>query len=243
MSLRFRIALSLVGLWIAASATAGQCSARSGMHTAALVELYTSANCNSCPPANRWLSSLGARGHVPGRVVPIALHVDYWDYTGDATAKRDLRLTQRRLTQRQRLALVHTPQVLLQGREFRGWGSAAFDEAVAKIHAVQARADLRLDIVSLDAHGLRVAAAAELLQPARVQDAALYLAAYEARPEDRVSVVLEWQGPFGFSGPKLQAERLLPLLPRAMPTNSGVVGFVQDRRTAEVLQALMLAAC
>jgi hypothetical protein len=47
-----------------------------------LVELYTSEGCDSCPPADRWLSSLGAKGYAPERVVPIALHVDYWDYIG-----------------------------------------------------------------------------------------------------------------------------------------------------------------
>lgn len=154
------------------------------------------------------------------------------------------------------MALVYTPQVLLQGRDFRGWGRPAFDAAVAKINAVPARAHLRLDIVSQDAEGLRVAASAELLQPADAPDVAVYLAAYENRLASRVSagenrgrtlshdyVVLEWQGPFGFSGPKLRTERRLPLPPRALPTNSGVVAFVQNRRTAAVLQALMRPAC
>ncbi|MGH8668911.1 MAG: DUF1223 domain-containing protein [Burkholderiales bacterium] len=253
-----RIALLLLGLSVAVPASAAQCTAHSGPHTAALVELYTSEGCSSCPPADRWLSSLGERGYAPGRVVPIALHVDYWDYIGwkDPYAKREFSLRQRKLTQLQRMALVYTPQVLLQGRDFRAWGRAAFDEAVAKINAAKARAHLRLDIVSQGADGLRVAVAAELLQPAQVQDAALYLAAYENRLESRITagenrgrtlshdyVVLEWQGPLGFSGPKLHAQRLLALLPRALPTNSGVVGFVQNRRTAEVLQALMLPAC
>jgi hypothetical protein len=235
-----RIAFFLLGMPIAASATAGQCTAQSGPHTAALVELYTAEGCASCRPADRWLASLHPGGHAPGRMVPVALHMDYRDYLGHPYAGRDVSLRQRKLTHRQRLALVHTPQVLLQGREFRGWGSAAFDEAVAKINAAKAKAALRLDIVSLDAQGLRVAVAAELLQPAHGQEAALYLAAYETR---RVSVVLEWQGPFGFPGQTLQMARLLPLLPKALPANSGVVGFVQDRRTGELLQALMLAAC
>jgi hypothetical protein len=57
-------------------------------------------------------------------------------------------------------------------------------------------------------------------------------------------VVLEWQGPFGFaSGARLTERRELPLLPKAVAANSGVVAFVQSRRTAEVLQALMLSAC
>jgi hypothetical protein len=55
--------------------------------------------------------------------------------------------------------------------------------------------------------------------------------------------VLEWQGPFAFSGAGLTLERALPLVPGARAVNSGVAGFVQNRRTAEVLQALMLASC
>jgi len=41
----------------------------------------------------------------------------------------------------------------------------------------------------------------------------------------------------------LLEQRVLPLLPKAVPANSGVVGFVQNRGTTEVLQALMLPAC
>jgi hypothetical protein len=89
------------------------------------------------------------------------------------------------------------------------------------------------------------------------QDAALYLASYENKLASQVSsgenrgqtlehdyVVLEWQGPFDFgAGPHLQEQRVLPLLPKAVPGNSGAVAFVQNRRNLEVLQALMLPAC
>jgi hypothetical protein len=245
-----RIALLFFGLCAAFAAEAGQCKAESGPYTAALVELYTSEGCSSCPPADRWLSSLS-----PPKVVPIALHVDYWDYIGwkDPYARREFSLRQRKLTQQQRLALVYTPQVMLQGRDFRGWGTAAFDEAVARINARPAAARIALELTGSDRAGLRVRARAELLDRT---DAVLYLAAYQNRLESRVTagenrgrilrhdyVVLEWQGPFALAAGRRQEERLLPLLPGAVPTNSGVAAFVQDRRTAEVLQALMLPAC
>jgi len=219
--------------------------AHSSVHMVALVELYTSEGCSSCPPAERWLSSLAARDYVPERVVPLALHVDYWDYIGwkDPYAKREFSLRQRKLTQLQRMALVYTPHVMLQGRDFRAWGTGAFDQAVAKINARPARARLSLEIVSITAAAATVRVVAALLDTAQKDDPALYLAAYENRLKSGVTSVFEWQGPIAFSQPRLTLQRELPLLPRAILANSGVVGFVQDRRTGEVLQALMLPAC
>jgi hypothetical protein len=237
-----------------ASAHAAHCSAESGPGTTALVELYTSEGCSSCPPADRWLAGLGKR-HAPGTLVPLALHVDYWDYIGwkDPYAKREFSLRQRKLSQLQRLALVYTPQVVLQGRDFRGWGTKAFEEAVARINAQPARARIGLSILGADKQGLQVEAAAELLE--RTDDAALYVAAYQSRLENRVTagenrgrilshdyVVLEWQGPFPVQGRVLE-RRTLQLLPGAGAANSGVAAFVQNRGTGEVLQALMRSAC
>jgi hypothetical protein len=237
-------------------AQGAECKAASGPQTAALVELYTSEGCSSCPPADRWLSGLGAGGNLPGQVVPIALHVDYWDYIGwkDPYAKREFSLRQRKLSQLQRMALVYTPQVVLQGRDFRGWGTPAFDAAVARIAAQPAKARISLLVRQGAPRALEVEAGAELLDSAHRADAALYLAAYENRLSSSVTagenrgrtlahdyVVLEWQGPFSF-GPAAQIleRRQLALLPQAAAGSSGVAGFVQNRRTAEVLQALML---
>jgi hypothetical protein len=253
-----RIALGVLAAGFAASVQGAQCVAKSGPNTAALVELYTSEGCSSCPPADRWLSGLSAQGYVPERVVPLALHVDYWDYIGwkDPYAKREFSLRQRKLTQLQRLALVYTPQVMLQGHDFRGWGTPAFEQALAKINARPARAHIALELLPAGSSTLTVRVSAALLGTAQPEETGLYLAAYENRLESRVNagenrgrtlshdhVVLEWQGPLAFSGSQLVQERALPLLPGAQRANSGVVAFVQNRRSAEVLQALVLPAC
>jgi hypothetical protein len=236
------------------TAQAAQCVAESGASTTALVELYTSEGCSSCPPADRWLAGLPKR-YPAQRLVPLALHVDYWDYIGwkDPYARREFSLRQRKLSQLQRMALVYTPQVVLQGRDFRDWGSRGFEAAVARINAQPARARLRLEIVGADTKGLQVQAGAELLQPAA--DAVLYIAAYQNRLESRVTagenrgrrlthdyVVLEWLGPFPVRG-RLAERHQLPLLPGASAQDSGAAAFVQERGTGEVLQALMRSAC
>jgi hypothetical protein len=238
---------------------AAECSAVSGDKTAALVELYTSEGCSSCPPADRWLSSLGEKGYAPERVVPLSLHVDYWDYIGwkDPYAKRAFSARQRKLTQLQRLAFVYTPQVMLQGKDFRAWGTKAFDEAVARINARPAQASIALALEGAGTASLSVRAQAELYERAPRGDAALYIAAYQNRLLSRVDagenrgrvlahdyVVLEWLGPVAFgAGGRIAERRELPLLPGARAADSGVVAFVQNRRSGEVLQALMLPAC
>jgi hypothetical protein len=229
------------------------CLARSGPETAALVELYTSEGCSSCPPADRWLSGIGER-YAPRQVVPLALHVDYWDYIGwkDPYAKREFSQRQRRLSQLQRAALVYTPQVLLQGADFRQWGGSEFDRAVTRINGQSARASLELEIVEARAEAFVLRALAAVAGPADRPDAGFYVATYENRLESRITagensgrvlhhdhVVLEWRGAYALGTRQLE----LALLPKAKIADSGVVAFVQNRRTGEVLQALSLAAC
>ena len=248
-----RILLALAALFLMSTAQAQTCTARSGDKTAVLVELYTSEGCNSCPPADHWLSGLGKK-YPAELVVPLALHVDYWDYIGwkDPYAKREFSQRQRRLSQLQRASFVYTPQVLVQGTDFREWGGAAFEQAVKRLHAKPAGARLELEIVAATREALQVRAQATVLDAAQAADAALYVAAYENRLESQVSggensgrllqhdhVALEWQGPYGPGERQLR----LPLLPKAKIGDSGIVAFVQNRRTAEVLQTLMLGTC
>ena len=50
--------------------------------------------------------------------------------------------------------------------------------------------------------------------------------------------MLEW-----LEAPGLSVRREIPLLPKAVPAHSGVAAFVQNRRSGEVLQALLLPGC
>lgn len=90
-----------------------------------LLELYTSEGCSSCPPADRWLTTLQQHPGVWQNFIPIALHVDYWDYIGwnDRFASGTHSKRQRRYAAEQSLKAVYTPGFVYNGKEWRQWYS------------------------------------------------------------------------------------------------------------------------
>ena len=107
------------GMVAPAALAAPACEARSGPNPPAVVELYTSEGCSSCPPADRWLSALPAG---PG-VLALSFHVNYWNHLGwrDPFATPETTERQYRLKQALGAPYVYTPQVVLNGRDLRGW--------------------------------------------------------------------------------------------------------------------------
>ena len=95
------------------------CSARSAAVAPRVVELYTSEGCNSCPPADRWLSTLKNRTDV----LPLAFHVDYWDRLGwtDRFASPAWTARQHEAGARGGARFAYTPQVLVDGRDWKRW--------------------------------------------------------------------------------------------------------------------------
>ncbi|MCG3189982.1 MAG: hypothetical protein LKCHEGNO_02534 [Burkholderiaceae bacterium] len=110
-------ALSLLGAVQAPRAQA--CSAESGATVPTVVELYTSEGCSSCPQADRWLSTLKG---APG-VIAAAFHVDYWDGLGWKDRFANPRYSQRqaRLQAADGVRSPYTPQVRVDGRDWRRW--------------------------------------------------------------------------------------------------------------------------
>ena len=99
------------------------CSIHSPEHTLALLELYTSEGCNSCPPADRWLSNLPQRGFQADQVVPLSFHVDYWDHLGwkDRFALPAFSERQRRVVAWNAGRMIYTPQAVLHGKDYHLW--------------------------------------------------------------------------------------------------------------------------
>lgn len=239
------------------SYAAGQCMATSGPARQALLELYTSEGCNSCPPAETWLSKIGVE--TPG-VVPLALHVDYWDSRAWRDRFDDPRYTARQqaLSARGGSGFVYTPEIALGGRELRDWYSAgAFAAALSKITAEPSPVQIQLTLSGSGAQR-NVEARFTPAAGARQLGARAYLAVYENHLVSRIGggenggatlhhefVVRRWLGPIALNGGAGQFLQGVDLAPDgAIPAAGqiGVAAFV-EADDGEVLQALALPAC
>jgi hypothetical protein len=80
-----------------------------------LIELFTSQGCSSCPPSDALLKELTKRSDV----LPLALHVDYWDYLGwkDNFGAAAYTKRQRAYAKAANSRTIYTPQMIIQGTD------------------------------------------------------------------------------------------------------------------------------
>jgi hypothetical protein len=124
MMWRVLFALAPVAL-ASANARADQLRFESGEKRVALVELFTSEGCSSCPPAERTLSKLTTHPSLWKTFVPVAFHVNYWDNLGWKDRLASVEFTQRQRTYASswRSDTVYTPEFVLNGHEWQ-WAGA-----------------------------------------------------------------------------------------------------------------------
>ena len=93
----------------------------SGPAQTTLIELYTSQGCSSCPPAEKYLNSLKDDPRLWKQYIPLALHVDYWDYLGwkDKFALASNTLRQRHYAKVNAQRTIYTPAFFVNGQPWR----------------------------------------------------------------------------------------------------------------------------
>jgi hypothetical protein len=100
----------------------------------AVIELFTSQGCSSCPPADKLIGELANDSSL----IALSLPVDYWDYLGwkDTLALRGHALRQRGYAQTRGDRAVYTPQAVINGVVHAlGSDRAAIEKAIVQSRA------------------------------------------------------------------------------------------------------------
>lgn len=239
-----RCAVALVLTALAGPVAAGTCTTSSGPAQARVVELYTSEGCSSCPPADRWLSAL----ETNPTLIPLAFHVDYWDYLGwrDPFASADFSERQRQLATRGGSGAVYTPEVAVNGREHRRWARGLPDQE-------QDTAPVRLTLSATTGTTVTATAKVQGAAAAVSEHLQVWFALTESGVTSRVAagenrgkllrhdhVVRALSGPHPIESAHASIE-----LAAIDPSRSQLVAWVDDMRAQRYVQAVgvALAAC
>lgn len=235
---------------------AATCAAESAEHRVAVLELYTSEGCNSCPPADRWLNGLQDRGFDARRVIPLAFHVDYWDYIGwpDRFAHPAYSERQRSIADRNNASFVYTPQFMFDGRDIRNpWAAGRLSEQLQPINSQRARLKLHLKH-STEAKAVRVSL---VITNNAAQSANVYVALFENGLHSEVKagenagkklyhefVVREFSNAVSVApGKTLTRHFKLDLPPHSKPPRLGLAAFAENAVSGATLQAMSVPLC
>lgn len=126
-----------------------------GVRPRAVVELYTSQGCSSCPPADRLMAEIAKQPDV----IVLSLPVDYWDYLGwrDTLASPAYSARQRAYAGARGDRQVYTPQAVVNGLTHAvGSERAAVENAIAMTRGKAGTLEVALD-VDRTANGYRLA--------------------------------------------------------------------------------------
>ena len=220
---------------------------KSPQHRVAMLELYTSEGCSSCPPADVFLSQLKDKGISDQQLIPMAFHVTYWDYIGwkDRFAKKQFDQRQRERARKNKQASVYTPQFVFSGEDYRRF--ASFSNDVDKLIKQKASVDLELT-ADKQSDNLQLNLKSDISR-SNLKKVGFYFVLIENNLSSEVKggenegkelkhdyVVRQFFGPYF----QMETEQSIKLQPEWKQQDLSIVAFAEDLHTGEVLQAVRL---
>lgn len=100
----------------------------------AVVELFTSEGCSSCPPADKLIERI-SNENADKPIYVLAYHVDYWDHQGwkDPFSAREYTDRQRMYSSWLNLQTIYTPQIVVNGTtEFVGSDANTAEKVISE---------------------------------------------------------------------------------------------------------------
>jgi hypothetical protein len=128
----------------------------------AVIELFTSEGCSSCPPADALVAAV-QKENKDQPVYILAYHVDYWDRLGWKDAFSDAAYSDRQKDYARwlRLQSIYTPEVVVNGHtEFVGSDARALHSAIATSLQESPNASLTITTTPTSGTGIKWQASA-----------------------------------------------------------------------------------
>jgi hypothetical protein len=116
----------------------------------AVLELFTSEGCSSCPPADNLLPQLAK---LDSNIIPLSFHVDYWNRLGwtDPFSNSDYSERQREYVRQLNLESAYTPQLVVNGEyELVGSNRSGAESAIKKALQEKSSVSLSIDDLKMD---------------------------------------------------------------------------------------------
>lgn len=139
----------------------------------AVLELYTSQGCSSCPAADALLGDYVKKGDVVGLTLP----VDYWDYLGWKDTLADAKFTarQRAYAKSRGDGRIYTPQIVVNGlAHVNGAHAKDIDHAISKTAGKLSGSRVPVSVASRD--GKIVIDVGAMAEGDKTGDAAVWVA-------------------------------------------------------------------
>jgi hypothetical protein len=124
----------------------------------AVVELFTSEGCSSCPPADELVAKI-EKESLGQPVYILAYHVDYWNRLGwkDVFSSPDFSKRQNDYARYLRLRSIYTPQIVVNGKtEFVGSEEGTLRNAIKSSLQKPSPSQLALTVQSVDKHTAKI---------------------------------------------------------------------------------------
>lgn len=202
----------------------------------ALVELFTSEGCSSCPPADRLLRSLVETARTQDRpVYALSFHVDYWNRLGWEDPYSQSAFSERQGRYSRALGVdTYTPQIVVNGqRALVGSRAGQVQGAIESALAEPASVDVNLRVET----GTDSLAVPYRLADAPPEDATLRLAVVErglsqevTRGENAGRTLRHANVVRSFTSVPARADgtALLSIPDAVDRSRASVIGYVQD---------------
>jgi hypothetical protein len=211
----------------------------------AVVELFTSEGCSSCPPSDELVAKVQQENS--GKPVYIlAFHVDYWDFQGwkDVFSKSEFTSRQYQYSTWLRTKSVYTPQIVVNGkREFVGSEESSLRNAISQSLSSTVAGRFTIETIRKNkgisiryqTSSLKKDAVLQLALVQKTAKTAVKRGENESRELVHVQIVRALQSQSLNDSGSGEAELKLP--EKTQPDNWEIIAFLQNKTNGEILAA------